>query len=166
MPTDLIPYAPIAAEVWYRLGIRLWGDATCHYGLAQMRLANQAAFAEGESNALVEAVKDLEAAAARKHDFAAFNLGVAHLLGLGVPRADPELAAAWFEASGLPEGLRAVSHYYDAAGRRDEARRWSSLAQALGDGAGWREKAREVAGSGGAGGVELHSMWPRGPAGC
>ena len=91
---------------------RLWDDPDCNYGLAQMHLKNATL-----PNRAAVAVEAFEAAARHGHAFAAYNLGVAHLFGHGVlPNAD--LAAAWFEASGLPEGLLAASFGAGAAWNR------------------------------------------------
>jgi TPR repeat protein len=74
---------------------------------------------------LREALLHLEAAARGGHAFAMFNLGIAHLYGLGTVkgRRDPDLAAEWFEASGLPEGFhaRAMHARNAAAAKKDNA---------------------------------------------
>jgi hypothetical protein len=119
------------------------------YQLAQLLLQ------AGESEA--EAVACFEAAATMGDYQAMYNLGVAHLYGQGVARADPQLAAEWFEASGLPEGLHAVSLYHQSNGRVANARYYADHAAALGFGRPWRDIARQRSN------VKLHSAWrPRG----
>lgn len=120
---------------------------------------------------LAMAVRHFESAAMYGHAFAAYNLGVAHLHAHGVAAADPHLAAAWFQASGLPEALHAVALYYDALeeGGRTEVtadgvpfgRYWHERARRMGFGASYRTGARVLTGTGGAQGVSLHSAWPR-----
>ena len=89
-----------------------------------------------------------------------FNLGIAHLYGYGVPRRSPDLAAGWFAASGLPEGMVAVAMHRRAVGNPEEATAWDRRARVLGYGSGWRGRARDATGSGGSGGVSLNSAWP------
>ena len=158
LPSPLM-YDPAAAALWFRRGITEWDDAECHYGLAQMYLENQTA-PPASTNRLIEAVHSLEAAAVKGHAFAAYNLGVAHLYGHGVTRRDPALAAEWFAASGLPEGLHAVALHHAARGATRGASKWRAHAMRLGYGSPWRVQAREATGSGGAAGVALYSAWP------
>jgi hypothetical protein len=117
------------------------------YHLAQLVLE------AGESEA--EAVGYFERGASMGDAQAMYNLGIAHLYGLGVERADPQLAAAWFEASGLPEGLNAVALFHRANGRIEPARRYADQAAALGFGLPWRDLARQRSN------VKLHSAWRR-----
>lgn len=112
------------------------------------------------------AVRLFEQAAVRGHAFASYNLGVAHLSGHGVRQRDAPLAAEWFGHSGLPEGLHARSLHHVARGEHRQAEEWRQRAATLGYGAPWREKARDHTGSGGAGGVSLHSDWPDHGAWC
>ena len=90
-----------------------------------------------------------------------YNLGIAHLYGLGVARRDPDLAAQWFEACGLPEGMFVVAMHRRASGKHEEAKEWEERASKLGFGKSWRKLARDRTGSGGVGGVNLHSAWDR-----
>lgn len=152
-----LPFEPDTAARLYQRGIELWDDPDCYYGLAQTLLQNQTQ-ADGEGP-VRHALRLFEAAAKEGHRFAAYNLGVAHMHGHGTPR-DGGLAAEWFAYSGLPEGLYLVAQYHRAHGRTLEAARWLERAKTLGHGAPWREKAREHTGTGGAGGVSLHSAWP------
>jgi len=161
LPSPL-PYNPAAAAAWYTKGVEMWAEPDGHYGLAQMLLTNETS-PEGKDDRVAAAVAHLEAAVGGGHSFAAYNLGVAHLFGHGLPAADPAAAAAWFEKSGLPEGFDAVALHHEANGRREEAEAWAARARRLGGGAPWRKGARERTGTGGAGGVSLHSAWPEGP---
>ena len=86
---------------------------------------------EGDT-ALRKAVQHLEAAALGGHFFAMFNLGIAHLYGYGVEQRDIGLAAAWFEASGLPEGLVAKAMHSRAIGREAEATGFEERAKVRG----------------------------------
>ena len=74
-------------------------DPECLYGLAQMLIDNQTLPEPPHTTRLEAAVDALEQAARHGHAFAAYNLGIAHLHGLGVARADAELAAEWFGLS-------------------------------------------------------------------
>ena len=107
------------------------------------------------------AVSHFERAAQGGHVFAMYNLGIAHLYGLGVARRDPDLAAQWFEACGLPEGMFVVAMHRRASGKHEEAKEWEERASKLGFGKSWRKLARDRTGSGGVGGVNLHSAWDR-----
>ena len=117
--------------------------------------------ASPRDDALVDAVEWFEAAALGGHTFAMYNLGVAHLYGYGMDVRDPDVAAEWFEACGLPEGMAAVAMHREGAGRRSEAKQFHARASRLGFGSEWRAKARLHTGSGGVGHVELHSNWER-----
>lgn len=92
--------------------------------------------------------------------FAMYNLGVALLYGFGDER-QPDLAANWFAASGLPEGMAAVAMHRDAKGLKEEAEAWRQRATRLGFGTFWREKARMFTGAGGVPNVDLHSNWEK-----
>ncbi|KAJ1452135.1 hypothetical protein M885DRAFT_445509 [Pelagophyceae sp. CCMP2097] len=158
LPSTLAYDAGVAAA-WFRRGVEQ-ADPECAFALAQMLVANETAAARGGSYAtrLAEAVSLLEEAAAKGHTFAAYNLGVAHLFGFA--EMDAELAAGWFTASGLPEGLHLASLYHAARGNADEAERTMDMAVKVGHHAPWRDAARERTGSGGSGGVSLYSSWP------
>jgi len=160
-----LPYDPKMAARWFRKGIATWQDPECLYGLAQMLLENQTepdpSGAEPSGAGRVESARlAFEEAARRGHAFAAYNLGVAHLHGHGLRQGDAELAAGWFAASGLPEGLHGAALYRQALGKAREAAQWKAHAQRLGFDAPWREMSRERTGSGGASGVSLYSAWP------
>ena len=158
LPSPL-PYNPAAAAAWYTKGVEMWAEPDGHYGLAQMLLSNETS-PEGKDDRVAAAVAHLEAAVGGGHSFAAYNLGVAHLFGHGLPAADPAAAAAWFEKSGLPEGFDAVALHHQANGRR-EAEAWVARARRLGmarRGARARARGRDP----GAGGVSLRRR-PEGP---
>ena len=91
-----------------------------------------------------------------------FNLGICHTYGYSQKYGskDFELAAEWFEASRLPEGLFAKSLYLDSAGRKDEAEVYRQKAATLGFGSRWRKPARERTGSEGSSGANLNLQWP------
>jgi TPR repeat protein len=152
------------------------------YGLANVLLAktsmevmrdpDPAARKQAAQEALVsplvlEAIVHLEEAARGGHVFAMFNLGISHLYGYGQTdgRRDPDLAAEWFEVSGLPEGLFAKSLHASSVGRKKEAEMWRSRASVLGFGSSWRKQARERTGSGGSSGAKLNLKWPPLPTG-
>ena len=101
------------------------------------------------------------------HPFAAFNLGIAHLYGYGMPRGrrNAGIAGEWFEHSGLPEGLWAKAMHSRSEGRENEALWYEKRAKKIGFGAPWRRAARAKTGSGGASGVELNLSWPKQPSG-
>ena len=147
-------------------------EPEAHFGLAQL-LTMQVArgdfgpilpsvytYPEAAQDTMDRAIGHFEAAAAGNHPFAAFNLGIAHLYGYLRIGKNPELAGAWFEASGLPEGLYLRAVQLRSAGKTKEADQAEAAAKARGFGAPWRRKAREVTGSGGAGGVDLNCIWP------
>ena len=64
----------------------------------------------------------------------------------GVPR-NPDTAAAWFKASGLPEGMMAVAVHQDQMGLKDEAVVWTERARSRGFGLPTRLQKRD------------HGMW-------
>jgi hypothetical protein len=170
-----LPFDAVSAAFWYLKGIKLWSDPDCYFGLAQMLIANQTQPQLLDlddlddfslSTSLELAVRLLEKAAVSSHAYAAYNLGIAHLSGLGVPRPNATLSAEWFAQSGLPEGLQAVSIYHKAMGRDAEAAEWSTRAASLGYGTPWRERAMSMTGTGGANGVKLHSNWPKESGWC
>ena len=159
LPSPLAYSAPRAAR-WFRRAVNVSSEPDALYGLAQMTLDGAIA-PISHPEPRTEAVALFEAAALAGHAFAMYNLGIAHLYGYGVPRRDPDLAAEWFEASGLPEGMAAVAMHRDWMGRPEEAARWRERASRLGFGTPWRKPAREATGTGGAGGVDLHSNWEK-----
>jgi len=116
---------------------------------------------------VTKAISHLVEAAKGGHVFAMFNLGICHTFGYGTKSGekDYELAAEWFEASGLPEGLQAKAMYLGSVGRTNEAREFNKKAQIMGFGKPWRKMARERTGSGGSGGVSMNLMWPPLPGG-
>jgi len=144
-----------------------------HYGLAQVLLVKisikimnhsnkqQASKEALASPMIAEVITHLEEAVRSGHPFAMFNLGICHLYGYCRKdgRRNPDLAAEWFEASGLPEGLFAKSLHASSVGREEEAEMWRKRAQLLGFGSFWRAQAREKTGSGGSSGAKLNMKW-------
>ena len=122
--------------------------------LAQMLLRGEAEPEPRGTTAAKEAVALFEIAAASCPK-ARYNLGVAHLYGHGVARPDPRLAAEWFAASKLPEGLHAVGLFHRANGRHAEAEAWTERARRMGFGQPWRAAAMARAHE-----DDLHSAWP------
>ena len=104
----------------------------------------------------------LEDAARGGHPYAMFNLGVAHLFGYGVPGMlrDPDLAAEWFAACGLPEGMMAQSMHARSKGFSKKADALEARAKRLGWGTSWRVMARMRSGHGGSTGINLNLDWP------
>lgn len=153
----------------FQRAVDLSNEPDGHYGLAHISLAEASVTKSVlDSNHLVmKALYHLESAAKGGHPFAMFNLGIAHLYGYGYPSGerDPGLAAEWFEASGLPEGLFVKSMHLNALGEHKQAADFKRRASLLGFGSEWRKAAREYTGSGGAGGVDLNLPWPVSPYG-
>ena len=162
--------------------IRSSNEPDGHYGMASLYLAQtrmrimqqsdqdakqQAAKEAVASPRMMEAISHLEEAAKGGHVFAMFNLGICSTYGYGRTdgKRDFELAAEWFEASGLPEGLFAKSLYASAMGRNEEAEDYKQKAKILGFGSPWRKQARERTGSGGSSGAKLNLQWPPLPSG-
>ena len=85
--------------------------------------------------------------------FAQYNLGVATLYGFAGRRRDPVEAAAWFEASGLPEGMMAYSLYLKGLGRTAEATLAQDRARQMGFGDLERPNKRDKAL------FSLHNNW-------
>ena len=86
--------------------------------------------------------------------FAMYNLGVAWLYGYAGIRRNPKVAVKWFEKSGLPEGLMAMSLYYKSKGRRKKAKMFQRRAEKAGFG---KRPSRDQPL------FALHSKWPDGP---
>lgn len=143
-------------------------DACFQYGQIQLMLASARSkgedagtsrpdWAEQES---AKAIVFFEAAAvagsspSRGAAYAMYNLGVAHLFGMGGLRRDPDRAAEWFENSGLPEGMMATAHHRSALGQAEEAEEWQKRAKSMGFGSGERKMHLVQVG------YELHSPWP------
>eukprot|EP00949_MAST-11_sp_MAST-11-sp1_P002430 g2430.t1 len=105
-----------------------------------------------------EALEMLECAAAAGASpfggsaYAMYNLGVAYLYGFAGLRRNVPVALSWFQKSGLPEGLMAMSLHARASGDMSKAR----LLQARADAAGFgvRQQRRDQALFG------LHCNWP------
>lgn len=171
-----------AARRLFAAAVQSSGEPDGHYGLAALYLAqaqlgvlgqpsnegkNRAALAARGSAPVRKAVAHLEDAARGGHTFAMFNLGVCHAYGYGAADGvrDGALAAQWFEASGLPEGLFAKALYLAAVGRPEDAEEYRRKAAVLGFGAPWRKEARERTGNGGSAGPKLNLKWPHLPGG-
>jgi TPR repeat protein len=111
---------------------------------------------------LTKVLGHLEEAAYLGHEFAMFNLGIAHVYGYGTPdnRIDTDLAVAWLVQSGLPEGYFVASQ--QAASNGDTARHklYDDRARSLDFYQPWRKEKRLKAGIGGTGGVDINMQWP------
>ena len=86
--------------------------------------------------------------------FAMYNLGVAWLYGYGGLQRNPKIAVKWFQKSGLPEGLMAMSLYKKSMGHKKAAKMLKK--RAIGYGFGNRPSRDQ-------GLFGLHSAWPKGP---
>jgi len=159
-----LAFSPTEAERLYREAIHRADEPDAHFGLAQLLLQKGPAAGATPRQLLNEVVALLEAAAKGGHEYAMFNLGIAHLYGYaegGVEGGrDVELAGQWFEACGLAEGFEAASMYYASTGDQVKAQEYKRRAATMGYGTAWRRTARQHVGSGGAGGVELNMAWP------
>jgi len=157
----------------YREAVAVAREPDAMYGLAQLLLQGilQATITRKEGNKentkkgdmLQEVAYLLEEAAKADHAFAMFNLGIMHLYGYATAwggERDVELAALWFERSGVPEGYHSASLFHDSLGNQDRSKELTERAKRLGYGSKWRKKAREFAGSGGARGVDINMAWP------
>jgi hypothetical protein len=153
-----LKYNVSAAKEMYRRAIESSNHPDGHYGLADLLIHRKA-----RGKALRNAVRHLERAAQGGHAYAAFNLGLAHLYGYGMPRGrkNPSVAGEWFEYSGLPEGMWAKAMHSRSIGKEKEAQAFERRAKVMGFGAPWRRAARSKTGSGGAAGVELNLNWPK-----
>lgn len=160
LPSDL-PLDREAAKQYYRMAMQSH-DPDGHYGMAALLLSElqMSSDQDASNNILSQVVYHLERAALLGHAFAMFNLGMVHTFGYGVDGIDTELAAAWFVASGLPEGYYVA--YFQAASVGDQERMalYQSRGQRLGMDQPWRKRARQSTGSGGAGGVDINLPWP------
>ena len=165
LPSHLEYNETIAQEL-FESAIETSNEPDGHYGMASLYLARaririmnqpsnelkqQAAIAMMGSPTIMKAIHHLEEAAKGGHVFAMFNLGICYTYGYsrsdGVPNF--ELAAQWYEASGLPEGLFAKSLYLGSVGKTEESKEFRDKAATLGFGTPWRQMARERTGSGG-----------------
>ena len=165
--SGLLPYNRTAARQWYQRAVDSSHDPDAHYGLASMLLQDLASSTGASSPlqqqqaVLLQVIEHLEESAAGGHPFAMFNLGMVHLYGFATTEQDTQLAAAWFEASGLPEGLAAAAMYYASqVGGQQKASDLQRCALQLGYGTPWRVLAREKTGYGGAAGIDLNLAWP------
>jgi len=172
------PYAfdPISAQQMYEKAMEMSEEPDAYYGLAIMllaftslnsdnggRLTKDLNIVKGDDPRIVRAVQYLEEAAKRGHKYAMFNLGMAHFFGYGYPddKRNTDLAGEWWEASGLPEGYFIRAEQFKSLGKVKEAEELFLRATRLGFGTAWRDFARHLTGSGGAGGVDLNLKWPR-----
>lgn len=156
LPSNL-PFSPKKAAALYMRATELAGAPDAHYALGQMLLDGHI---RAKEDKVAEAVGHFEAAAYLGHAYAAYNLGVAHLFGFGVKTRDKDLASLWFEVCGLPEGFMGVAMHRAGKGDKKGRKNWERRAKTMGFGTPWRKRARLATGSGGAGGVDLHSNWP------
>jgi TPR repeat protein len=121
--------------------------------------------ADSTPAAVVAALAHFGGAAAVGHSFSQFNLGVAHLFGIGAEK-DVDVAVAYFEACELPEGyqyLHLIERGLAHSGRlnQERAAQWAEQARSLGFGSPWRKSARDVAGTGTLMHISIHSGWAR-----
>ena len=75
-------------------------------------------------------------------------------------KRDPDLAAEWFEESGLPEGMMAQSMHARSKGLEKKALALELRAKRLGFGSDWRVMARMRSGHGGSTGISFNLDWP------
>ena len=150
-----VPYNPDKAVRLLEKAVENSDESGAHYALAEMLMQRGVGAA-----AMDKAIGHLEAASRGGHEYAMFNLGIAHLYGYGTHVRDQDLAGEWFEASQLPEGLIGKAMHSRSTGKEKEARGFERHARSLGFGSEWRVQARKQAGAGGAGGVNLNLPWP------
>jgi len=181
-----LPFDIEKAKELFMNAIESSNDPDGHYGLSTIYLAQIKMKTMGRptkeqriemakdlmtssSSLLLDAIYHLEEAAKCGHVFAMFNLGIAAFYGYGrsvvtdgqpQPQKDPNLAAEWFEASGLPEGLAARSMYEMSIGNKEKSILYEQRATLLGYGSSWRKEARQKTGSGGFVGASLNLQWP------
>ena len=181
-----LPFDIEKAKELFLNAIESSNDPDGHYGLSTIYLAQIKMKIMGQptkekmiemakdvmtssSSLLLDAIYHLEEAAKCGHVFAMFNLGIAAFNGYGrsavidgqpQPQKDPNLAAGWFEASGLPEGLAARSLYEMSIGNKEKSILYEQRAKTLGYGSSWRKEARQKTGSGGFVGANLNLQWP------
>ena len=182
LPSEEIEYNRTKASELFGQAIESSNDPDGHYGMATLYLSKarisvlqqpddqskqRKAIEVMNSPLVAKAIEHLEGAARGGHAFAMFNLGISHTFGYASEDhgVDYELAAEWFEASGLPEGLAAKAMYLGAVGKQEEMRDYQQKAMTLGYGAPWRRPARERTGSGGSSGPKLNLDWPPLPNG-
>jgi len=172
LPSNL-PLDFSKAASLYREAVAVAREPDAMYGLANLLLQGilQAKITKNEGDKKITKMGDmlqevaylLEGAAKAGHAFAMFNLGVMHLHGYAMAwggEKDMDLAALWFETSGIPEGFHFASLCYSSHGNEQKSKDLAARAKKLGYGTQWRKKARELAGSGGASGVDINMAWP------
>merc|ERR1712228_709339 len=159
MGPSSLPYDEAKALDLFQRAANASGEPDAYYGMATLALKSRGL--EG----VPTAVQCLLTAARGGHAFSMFNLGIAHVYGYGVPGLDPYLAAQWFLASDLPEGLAAAAMYRRSVGDEAEAQILQERAERIGYGAPWRKISRERTGSGGAPGADINLPWPLLPSG-
>ena len=177
-----IPYNRTKGKELFESAIKSSDEPDGHYGMAKLYLnkvktsileqpdnerKQQKAIEARNSPLVTKAIVHLEEATKGGHPFAMFNLGICHTFGYSSPdnSVDYELAAEWFEASGLPEGLFAKAMYLNSIGDQEQAEVYRQKAMVLGYGTPWRKPARERTGSGGSSGAKLNLEWPPLPGG-
>lgn len=142
------------AKHWLRRGIEK-RDADASYYMAQLLIMNSTGPNSTQAREAVFLLEDAAQAVSSPETgatYAMYNLGIAHLFGYGGLSVNATLAAEWFEASGLPEGLMSVSFLRKSAGYPGEAQEWKKRAERQGFGISRTQTRRGV----------LH-IWP-GPA--
>ena len=169
-----LPYDPGKAMQLYHKAVNISNEPGAHYGIAtllltlgvrgtaQLAMQDGAPFGgrSGAGGSIAKVVHHLEAAALGGHEYAMFNLGIVHLYGYGGEQRDKDLAADWFEVSGIPEGYQAKAMHSRALGDKEDAAWYERRAKAIGFGHPLRLMGRKGGGAAGVGGVDLNMQWP------
>jgi hypothetical protein len=85
--------------------------------------------------------------------FGMYNIGIAHLYGFARLPRNPDKAATWFEASGLPEGMMALKLHRSNMGLEAEADEWDAKSRRAGFDTVERSAGRDKVG------FALHHKW-------
>lgn len=157
--SDYVQYDLEKAYKLYRKAIETSQEPDAQYEIVQLILMKPTTF-----EFLSEVIDLLQKSAQGGHLYAMFNLGIAHLYGY-TGKQNTKLAAEWFEASQIPEGLIAASMFYDSIQDNNCANKLRLRASKLGYGTPWRKRARICTGLGGASGVDINLPWPTLPNG-
>ena len=115
-------------------------DAHSAFSLARLALEGDFPITTPGARRTQEATMLLEVAAVGGYEVAAFNLGIAHMSGIG-GQPNTSLAIAWFEASHMPEGMNYIGQHHASIGNHDQAAHWKARAARMGFEAGWRNAA-------------------------
>ena len=167
-----LPFSVEKAVEYFQIAIESH-NPDGHYGMAQLLLGQvklqqqqqqqESSLAHNDfykDERVRQAVYHLEQAALLGHAFSQYNLGMVHTFGYATGHINGTFAAEWFVASGLPEGNYLCAKQAQAIGNTPRYDWCAQRAVALGFTAPWRPQARQITGSGGAGGVSLNLHWP------